>query len=832
MCRCADPFVKASQITHKIMKRCQYAGRLFQWGGSAARLALICWLAFLIGGVARAQFQIVGPAPISPAVARQRIRALLESVNAANLQETNRQLNSLINWYRELMDDEIVAAWQREGRSNLPPLVETWADARVAAGIVDYSWRQQRATTFIPEYEHTLGLLMTRYPDTTKNIFDDLLGQDGRPPADLSQTEAETVCRIFLDLPDIRDFRQKTLQILPRYRQIAERLIETDAHANERERNYKADRWLADLAAARPNTNAVRQATQGTSASKGAPLSGQSTADSKGREALELFNAKQYEAARAPAKAGAAAGSALSMYVLGRIAAAENGTGSDIEAATWFRKAAGAGWVAAMVELGSLYQSGRGVDQDFVEAAHWYRSAAEKSDSAGMAALGRLYEIGGGVEQDYAQASQWYIKGAQAGSPAAMVSLGLMYENGHAIDASGKPGRQDLSEAMTWYAKAASFGDAVGMYRLASSYEIGKGVTPNPLLAMEWYRRATAAGSEPARARLAIVGGSMAADPDRLLQDAREAARKPIGSFPDFTAYRTTTRFTARGIRGPWKTVTTVSADVIFQNGRESLRNWSVNGMPPGRGGPIIPGWMVSGIVGTVSGLMAAETKASFRDPRPEKILGREAIRYDYAVEQLTSNWFVAGGGESYRAAYSGSVWIDAEKRAALRVDMTAHDLAADFALDSAVTQIDYDSVVIGGQSLMMPVKAERVTCARATGECTREVDVFQYGPASASAAPSGTRPEDGVTAPVPVHRVQAEYSDEGKRTHRSGVVKLSVLVDTQGNPRDIQVVEALGMGLDEKAVEAVRQWKFRPGMKNGRLADVRVTLEVTFQIR
>lgn len=193
----------------KTMEGRQYAEPLLRWSGSAAKLVLICWLAFLVGGVADAQFQIVGPAPVSAAVARQRIRALLENVSAANLQETNKQLNSLINWYRELLDDEIVAAWQREGRSNLPPLVETWADARIAAGIVDYSWRQQRAATFVPAYEHMLGLLMTRYPDTTKNLFVDLLGQDGRPRVDLPQTEAETVCRILLDLPDIRDFRER-----------------------------------------------------------------------------------------------------------------------------------------------------------------------------------------------------------------------------------------------------------------------------------------------------------------------------------------------------------------------------------------------------------------------------------------------------------------------------------------------------------------------------------------------------------------------------------------------------------------------------------------------
>lgn len=790
------------------------------------RLGLVCCFLFAAGEVARAQFRIIGPAPVSPAVARQRIRALLEKVNAANLQETNKALNGLINWYRDLLDEEIVAAWQREGRSNLAPIVEAWIDARVAAGIVDYSWRE-RQVIFVPANEPVLELMMTRYPDTAKNFFEDLLGPGGRPPVALSQAGAETVCRILLDLPDIRNFRSNALSILPRYRQTAEGLLDLDASADNRQKNDRARQWRADLTASDPGWNAQRPA-------EAAALTGQFSTDTAGRVALDLFNAKQYAAAKDRATAGAASGSALSMYVLGKLASAANGGAeNDIEAAKWFRKAADARFSGAMVELGNLYKSGRGVDQDLVEAARWYRLAAEAGDAAGMAALGRMYEIGGGVEQDYVQASSWRLKAAEAGSAAAMVELGLMYEHGHAIDAFGKPGRQDYGESMTWYAKSASAGDATGMYRLALSYETGKGTPPNRNLAMEWYRRAAAAGAEPAQARLrqnaggesADAGASAAPNADELLKAARRAASQPLNSLPGFTARRVTSRFTAHRDR-KWKSAGTGRVDLTFQNGHESFRNWAVDGGQPTHG--IIVGVSVTQIYTMLAGLMAANTKASFRNPRPETIRNRETTRYDVSVELLTSNWMVNAGEEFDRAAYTGSVWIDRESRAAVRVEMIAHDLASDFPLDSAEMEFDYDLVAIGGRNVPMPVHVEKVTCTRATGDCTRDVDAFEYSAPS----PAAARTADGVAPPVPVYRVQPDYSDEAKRARRSGVVQLSCVVDTQGIPYDIQVVESLGMGLDEKAIEALQKWRFRPGMKNGQPIEVRTRVEMKFQVQ
>lgn len=92
-------------------------------------------------------------------------------------------------------------------------------------------------------------------------------------------------------------------------------------------------------------------------------------------------------------------------------------------------------------------------------------------------------------------------------------------------------------------------------------------------------------------------------------------------------------------------------------------------------------------------------------------------------------------------------------------------------------------------------------------------------------------RAGSGVSAPVLIQRLEPEYSDEARRARYQGTVVLSLVIDENGAPNNIQVVRRLGMGLDEKAVEAVQQWLFRPGMKDGRPVKVRVNVEVNFRL-
>jgi protein TonB len=92
-------------------------------------------------------------------------------------------------------------------------------------------------------------------------------------------------------------------------------------------------------------------------------------------------------------------------------------------------------------------------------------------------------------------------------------------------------------------------------------------------------------------------------------------------------------------------------------------------------------------------------------------------------------------------------------------------------------------------------------------------------------------RPGGDVTKPLATYRPEPEYSDEARRQKRQGAVLLSLVVDENGKPVQIKVLRSLGLGLDEKAIEAVQQWRFQPGKKSGRPVPVQAQIEVTFRL-
>jgi TonB family protein len=85
------------------------------------------------------------------------------------------------------------------------------------------------------------------------------------------------------------------------------------------------------------------------------------------------------------------------------------------------------------------------------------------------------------------------------------------------------------------------------------------------------------------------------------------------------------------------------------------------------------------------------------------------------------------------------------------------------------------------------------------------------------------------VSAPRLVYAPDPEYSAEALDLNYEGFCVLSVVVDPNGRPRDIKVVQELGHGLDEKAVEAVKEWKFEPAMKDGKPVAVQTYVQVQF---
>lgn len=211
--------------------------------------AVVRYAFFATSIIANAQFKVIGPPPFSPPVARQQIRTLLDKVDPGNRQKTVETLIGLLAWYRDILDEELIAAWQKDARANLPEVIESLADSRAASAIIEFSWRQQRPSAFKPAYAPMFGNLMTRFPESATPFLDDLLGPASHPTPDLSQPEAETVCRILLDMPDIGQWRKNALQILPHYGRVAESLLIQDMRGSDQEKSYRAQVWLADLKA-------------------------------------------------------------------------------------------------------------------------------------------------------------------------------------------------------------------------------------------------------------------------------------------------------------------------------------------------------------------------------------------------------------------------------------------------------------------------------------------------------------------------------------------------------------------------------------------------------
>ena len=88
-----------------------------------------------------------------------------------------------------------------------------------------------------------------------------------------------------------------------------------------------------------------------------------------------------------------------------------------------------------------------------------------------------------------------------------------------------------------------------------------------------------------------------------------------------------------------------------------------------------------------------------------------------------------------------------------------------------------------------------------------------------------------GMSPPRADYQNDPEYSDEARKAKYQGTIVLSLVVDSSGAPRDVQIVTPLGLGLDEQAVKAVNSWRFRPGAKDGEPVSVAINVEVSFHL-
>jgi TPR repeat protein len=180
---------------------------------------------------------------------------------------------------------------------------------------------------------------------------------------------------------------------------------------------------------------------------------------------------------------------------------------ANFEAVEWYWKAAHQDHPGAQLNLGQMFQSGRGVSQDAAQALNWIRKAADQNHAPAQAILGAMHAKGRGVPQDDAEAVTWYRLAAEQGHAEAQYNLGYIYDQigQQRTDAP----REYNVEAAEWYRRAADQGHAAAQYYLGLMCMNGRGMPQDLVNAYLWFTLSVSNGRQDAAGARDFVAQKM-----------------------------------------------------------------------------------------------------------------------------------------------------------------------------------------------------------------------------------------------------------------------------------------------------------------------------------
>ncbi|MGA3370463.1 MAG: energy transducer TonB [Terracidiphilus sp.] len=168
---------------------------------------------------------------------------------------------------------------------------------------------------------------------------------------------------------------------------------------------------------------------------------------------------------------------------------------------------------------------------------------------------------------------------------------------------------------------------------------------------------------------------------------------------------------------------------------------------------------------------------------------------------------------------------------------VTSHGAAFDAAATDAIKQFKFEPGTLDGKPVPVRVYARTRFFADMRPAVTRILMRAGAGGGFSPLSPRNGGPprpnryRDYDKPPVPTKVGEPEYSDEARRAKIQGVVVVSVLVTEEGFPADPRVEKSLGHGLDEKALECVQEYRFKPAMKDGAPVEARIMMEINFRL-
>ena len=211
-----------------------------------------------------------------------------------------------------------------------------------------------------------------------------------------------------------------------------------------------------------------------------------------------------------------------------------------------------------------------------------------------------------------------------------------------------------------------------------------------------------------------------------LIERARVSALEFSRKLPNFICQEYMSRFVQQG-RGPKQPQDIVSAELVYEDGRESYRNVKVNNRPTNKPLSEIDGaWSTGEFASALLDLFDPRSRTRFSAGRSSAASGLSAQAYDFQVQAANSHWNLTAGAQTVVSDYTGTVWIDPSTARVLRIETQARNIPADFPIDTIESAIDYSYVMIEGKSYLLPVHAENLGCQRGSSYCTHNIIDFR----------------------------------------------------------------------------------------------------------
>ena len=214
---------------------------------------------------------------------------------------------------------------------------------------------------------------------------------------------------------------------------------------------------------------------------------------------------------------------------------------------------------------------------------------------------------------------------------------------------------------------------------------------------------------------------------DPIVTKAREAALEYSATLPNYLVQQMTTRYQSDRPKSGWQALDIVTADLTYQDGRESYQNIKVGNKSVNTPMEEIPGTRSTGEFSTLLEQLFEPGVTKFRTGGQDTIHNRPAYVYSFEVTRELSRWRIEAPSQLYYPATKGSVWIDKETSRVLRIEQQGKGMPALFPFDTIEATVDYDFIRLGTTGpYLLPVESEVLSCQRGTSICSRNKIEFR----------------------------------------------------------------------------------------------------------